>query len=159
MPNRALVRLMVGFRQFREKFYLGEDPTYGRLATGGQGPKTLIIGCSDSRVDPAILVTSARPRRIICCPKCLRTWCLLTKPAAVFTVSAPRSSSPSSICKWKTSSFSAIASACGGIRALLFPEEVQAGGFLQRWVQALSPAKDHTPALKAVIWYSQSRRS
>ena len=37
MPKRALARLMIGFRQFREKFYQGENPTYSRLATGGQG--------------------------------------------------------------------------------------------------------------------------
>ena len=60
MPNRALVRLLQGFRQFKEKFYLGIDPIYSKLSAGWQGPKTLIIGCSDSRVDPAIL-SSAGP--------------------------------------------------------------------------------------------------
>ena len=61
--SKALGRLMVGFRRFREKYFLPDDPEgsiYQRLATGGQSPKTLLIGCSDSRVDPAIL-TGASP--------------------------------------------------------------------------------------------------
>jgi carbonic anhydrase len=59
MPTKEIRRLLIGFRQFRDKFYGSEDPTYARLAQG-QGPKTLVIGCSDSRVDPAI-ISSAGP--------------------------------------------------------------------------------------------------
>ncbi len=54
---------MVGFRRFREKYFLQEDAdsaVYSRLVTNGQTPKTMLIGCSDSRVDPAIL-TGASP--------------------------------------------------------------------------------------------------
>lgn len=55
---------MIGFRHFREKYFQehGESKTsvYQRLASSGQTPKTLLIGCSDSRVDPAIL-TGAEP--------------------------------------------------------------------------------------------------
>src|ERR1700733_11608814 len=56
MPKKEIAKMMVGFRHFREKFFLSDDNTYGRLTTDGQGPKTLIIGCSDSRADPAIMV-------------------------------------------------------------------------------------------------------
>src|SRR5271155_4026926 len=51
---------MAGFRKFRDKYFANEHPLYRRLSTVGQVPKTLIIACSDSRVDPAIL-TSASP--------------------------------------------------------------------------------------------------
>jgi len=50
---------MAGFRRFREKYFESES-VYNRLSTSGQTPKTLLIGCSDSRVDPAIL-TDASP--------------------------------------------------------------------------------------------------
>lgn len=59
--NKAMYRLMAGFRKFREKYYLQYDPehsVYYRLAHQGQTPKTLLIACSDSRVDPAILFGS-----------------------------------------------------------------------------------------------------
>lgn len=60
--NMALIRLIAGFRRFHEKYFVQADlehSVYRKLA-GGQTPKTLLIGCSDSRVDPAIL-TGAEP--------------------------------------------------------------------------------------------------
>ncbi|MEQ1877148.1 MAG: carbonic anhydrase [Bdellovibrionia bacterium] len=54
-----MFRLMAGFRRFREK-YFETDSVYTRLSSTGQTPKTLLIGCSDSRVDPAIM-TDASP--------------------------------------------------------------------------------------------------
>lgn len=61
--NKSIIRLVAGFRRFREKYFLVSDSelsVYQRLSTSGQTPKTLLIGCSDSRVDPAIL-TEASP--------------------------------------------------------------------------------------------------
>lgn len=60
MRNKQILKLTAGFRRFREKYFDKEDSLYSRLSTGGQSPKTLIIGCSDSRVDPAMM-TSASP--------------------------------------------------------------------------------------------------
>ena len=59
MSKIEILRLMAGFRKFRDKYFANEHPLYQRLSTGGQSPKTLIIGCSDSRVDPAIITSSA----------------------------------------------------------------------------------------------------
>lgn len=60
MAHKELIRIMIGFKKFREKFFSADKNFYEKLSVGGQSPKTLIIGCSDSRVDPAIL-TSASP--------------------------------------------------------------------------------------------------
>lgn len=49
---------MAGFKRFHSKYFEPvdlENSVYHRLASSGQTPKTLLIGCSDSRVDPAIL--------------------------------------------------------------------------------------------------------
>ncbi len=54
---------MAGFRRFRSKYFSGDDGLYNRLSSSGQTPKTLIIGCSDSRVDPA-LISSSSPGEI-----------------------------------------------------------------------------------------------
>lgn len=62
MGRNHILRLFAGFRRFRERMFLREDSVYQRLSTG-QAPKTLIIACSDSRVDPAIM-TSASPGEI-----------------------------------------------------------------------------------------------
>jgi len=51
--------LLNGYKRFYKYHFLGENRLYEKLATG-QSPKTLVIACSDSRVDPAIL-TDANP--------------------------------------------------------------------------------------------------
>lgn len=45
--------LLKGYRRFREEGYPKQRARYDRLTAEGQSPKLMIIGCSDSRVDPA----------------------------------------------------------------------------------------------------------
>lgn len=52
-------RLVEGFRRFREQHFEENDALYRQLVTRGQTPKTLIVGCCDSRVDPAIVLNCA----------------------------------------------------------------------------------------------------
>jgi carbonic anhydrase len=59
MAKKEILKMMVGFRRFREKFFDPDTHLFDKLSTG-QSPKTLIIACSDSRVDPA-LMTAASP--------------------------------------------------------------------------------------------------
>ena len=51
MPE--FVDLLEGYRRFREGTYPRQRDRFEETAMEGQSPKTLIIGCSDSRVDPA----------------------------------------------------------------------------------------------------------
>ncbi|WP_324260214.1 carbonic anhydrase [Altererythrobacter sp. H2] len=46
-------QLLEGYRRFREHGYPQQRARFDRLAAEGQSPKLMIIGCSDSRVDPA----------------------------------------------------------------------------------------------------------
>jgi len=55
---KDLERFITGFRNFR-KDYFGPESTHFEPLKQGQKPKTMIIGCSDSRVDPAILTNCA----------------------------------------------------------------------------------------------------
>jgi len=48
--------LIVGFERFRQKFVAGETGNFHTLALDGQSPKALVIGCCDSRVDPALIM-------------------------------------------------------------------------------------------------------
>lgn len=56
----ALERLLKGFADFRLGYYREHLDLFEKLATEGQSPKILIIGCSDARVDPGIL-TQTQP--------------------------------------------------------------------------------------------------
>jgi len=56
-------RLIAGFKTFRSEYYEQRPERIHSLVTEGQHPRILMIGCSDSRVDPA-LVTNAEPGEI-----------------------------------------------------------------------------------------------
>lgn len=51
MPEFA--ELLKGYRRFRREGYPHQKARYDQLVREGQHPELLIIGCSDSRVDPA----------------------------------------------------------------------------------------------------------
>ena len=56
----ALERLLKGFADFKLGYYREHLDLFERLATEGQSPEILIVGCADARVDPAIL-TQTKP--------------------------------------------------------------------------------------------------
>ena len=51
MPEFA--ELLEGYKRFRNEAYPRQKARYDELVREGQNPKLMIIGCSDSRVDPA----------------------------------------------------------------------------------------------------------
>jgi carbonic anhydrase len=48
-------KLVEGFKRFRQSHFVDNNALFNRLNQQGQAPKTLIVGCCDSRVDPAII--------------------------------------------------------------------------------------------------------
>jgi carbonic anhydrase len=50
--------LLDGYRRFREERFAGEAERYRKLARE-QRPRTMVIGCADSRVDPATIFSAA----------------------------------------------------------------------------------------------------
>jgi len=59
MRSREINKLIKGFKGFREKYYSGTEESEYSKRFDGQAPKTLLIGCSDSRVDPALLYSTS----------------------------------------------------------------------------------------------------
>lgn len=53
MPE--IKKFIRGFKRFRENYFGGNHELFGQLKQG-QSPKAMVIACSDSRVDPAILL-------------------------------------------------------------------------------------------------------
>ncbi len=51
-------KLLQGFDNFYQKYFVENPETYKNLVLEGQSPKTLVIACSDSRVDPSILMNA-----------------------------------------------------------------------------------------------------
>jgi carbonic anhydrase len=48
--------LLNGFRKFRELYYRKSPDLYRDLLSHGQNPRFAVVACSDSRVDPAIVL-------------------------------------------------------------------------------------------------------
>ncbi len=51
--------LLAGYRRFRAHGWPAQREALESLARNGQSPKTLVIGCIDSRVDPAMIFDAA----------------------------------------------------------------------------------------------------
>lgn len=51
--------LLTGYRRFRQHRWPQERTEYEALAADGQTPHTLIVACSDSRADPALIFDAA----------------------------------------------------------------------------------------------------
>jgi len=139
MPRKEILRFLIGFRHFKEKFFEGPSPLFDRLSSSPQTPKTLVIGCSDSRVDPA-LISGAGPGELFV----IRNVANLVPP---YEIGGGRHGVSAAIefavVNLKVENVIVLGHRqCGGIRALMFPEESQAGGFVQRWMTVAEDAKE-----------------
>ncbi|TPX39208.1 carbonic anhydrase [Synchytrium endobioticum] len=52
--NNDMSKFLSGFKKFQKAFFQTNKDLYSKLAEG-QSPKTLLVGCCDSRVDPAMI--------------------------------------------------------------------------------------------------------
>ncbi len=53
--SEEIKHLIEGNQRFRKKFFTADTTLFNELVTQGQRPKTMIVACSDSRVDPAMI--------------------------------------------------------------------------------------------------------
>lgn len=140
MSKKEFLKLIEGFKKFRERYFSSDSKLYQRLASSeGQHPKTLIIGCSDSRVDPAI-ITSADPGELFV----VRNVANLVPPyeqgGGLHGVSA---AIEFAVINLKVDNIIVLGHRqCGGIRALMLNQGIEPGGFVERWVQMARPARD-----------------
>jgi carbonic anhydrase len=106
----------------------------------GQTPKTLVIGCSDSRVDPAI-ITDCRPGDLFV----VRNVANLVPPYAPDAQYHGVSSALEYAVQFLRVEHIVVVghSNCGGIDALMrSSEETPIGEFIDNWVRIAHPAKD-----------------
>ncbi|WP_374513771.1 carbonic anhydrase [Brevundimonas sp.] len=59
MTESSTDALLAGYRRFRDNRWPQEKAGYEALAAQGQKPHTLIVACSDSRADPALIFDAA----------------------------------------------------------------------------------------------------
>lgn len=54
--SQEIKKLINGNKEFRKKFFKPSSTLFKALIQEGQKPKTMVVACSDSRVDPAIIL-------------------------------------------------------------------------------------------------------
>ena len=131
--------LLNGFNNFHQKYFVENPEVYERLVREGQSPKTLVIACSDSRVDPSILLD--------------------TKPGDIFVIRnianlVPPHESDMSTCHGTSAAIEYAVnhlgieniivlghSDCGGIKALMEDDEKN-DTFIDTWLYLVQSAKN-----------------
>ena len=95
VSHDLLKRFSAGFQRFQKTWYCPENNIYEDLRVG-QHPYALVIACSDSRVDPVLLLER---RPAICSSSGTSpTLSLPTNRTPITTASAPRWNTRSATC-------------------------------------------------------------
>ncbi len=139
--SENLEYVIAGYKKFRQKYFESNNYLYEDLKNG-QSPKILVIACSDSRVDPAIILNC--------------------KPGDLFVVRNVANLVPpyeNDSGHHGTSAALEFAvlnlgikhiiilghSSCGGIQALVEdPSKMQEENFISRWMEIAQPALQKT---------------
>lgn len=142
MDRQELDRIIAGFRRFHERYYGSADSPYQKLSEG-QSPQSLVIGCSDSRVDPAI-VTDAGPGDIFV----VRNVANLVPPFETGGGNHGTSAAIEfAVVNLKVKNVIVMGHRnCGGIRALVTGVSSSSDTFIDRWVSIARPAHFRTLA-------------
>lgn len=130
--------LLQGFRRFRTKYFLENRDLFNNLAAHGQSPKTMVIGCSDSRVDPAIIMDAAPGDLFV-----VRNVANLVPPSETGGVYHGTSAALEyAVRHLQVKNIVVLGHAqCGGIQALMEGNE-ERDGFIGAWVKIAARARD-----------------
>jgi carbonic anhydrase len=129
--------LIEGYRKFRSETWPAERARYEALAHWGQSPETMVIACSDSRVDPQT-VFAAVPGELFV----VRNVAALVPPYSP----DPGYHGTSAALEFgvrvlKVSRLVVLGHGqCGGVRAMEYGAPPQARDFIASWVEIGKPA-------------------
>ena len=132
-------RIIEGYRRFREAAWPERRETYERLAQHGQAPHTMIIACSDSRVEPAVIFGAGPGELFI-----IRNVANLVPPYAPDGASHATSAALEfGVRVLQVRNLVVMGHAmCGGIAALLKGLPYSVGEFLEPWMRNAEEARE-----------------
>jgi len=147
--------LMDGYRRFLSNRYPQEATLYRSLAEQGQAPKTMVIACCDSRVDPAAIF-SAGPGQLFI----VRNVANLVPPfEPQGDYHGTSAALEFAVTGLNVSNILVLGHArCGGVRAFLdgLYGRAETPGFIDRWMSLLEPA--YVEALKSASGQSMQQQ-
>lgn len=130
---------VAGYRRFRAAYDARDAARYRDLAANGQAPHTMVIACSDSRVDPATILNAGPGQLFV-----VRNVANLVPP---YVPDADHHGTGAAL-EFAVTGLNVKTIVvmghcrCGGVRAFLEGEDKQSTGqsFIDRWVSLLRPA-------------------
>jgi len=144
LTTRGIDPLLNGFRKFREQ-YFEKDPSLYRNLRHGQAPRFAVVACSDSRVDPAI-VLQAEPGEIFA----VRNVAALVPPyEETGHYHGTSAALEFAVTGLGVSHIIIIGHAlCGGVAAMVQKQEggAEAGKFITAWTDLLVAARERALA-------------
>jgi carbonic anhydrase len=141
MPFRKFVQ---GYKDFYKTYFQSDSNVYDELVRRGQSPETLVIACSDSRADPA-LITGSQPGDLFV----VRNVAAIVPPYRHDTTHHGTSAAIEFAVKsLKVKHIVVLGhSMCGGIMALANREMAcQEYEFITQWMDIAAPARDAVEA-------------
>lgn len=144
MPNSVTTlpaSLLEGYRRFRRGRFADESARFRELAEG-QSPRTMIIGCADSRVDPATIFSAAPGELFV-----VRNVAAIVPPCETHNPATGSFHGTSAAIEFAVTvlGVSEIVvmghGLCGGVAAALAAETTPQGRFIGPWVELLAPAR------------------
>jgi carbonic anhydrase len=135
--------LIDGYRRFRTGAWPNYRELYQRLAAGGQSPKTMIIACADSRVDPQ-MIFDAGPGELFVARNVANLVPPFERDAAYHGTSA---AVEFAVRVLEVRDLVVMGHGlCGGVRALLEGTPPTGSDFVTHWVDMARPARDRAIA-------------
>ena len=136
----SLVRIKQGYIKFREKYAAGDTSVMQELSCHGQKPKIMIIGCSDSRVDPS-LIFQCDPGELFMLRNVANIIPPYEKDAGYHGTSAALEYG---VCYLNVEHLIILGhSQCGGIDALKNNESLHQNDFISKWVSIINDNQSH----------------
>jgi carbonic anhydrase len=131
--------LIEGYRRFRENAWLDRRRLFQTLAVEGQAPRTLVIACADSRVDPAMIFDAAPGELFV-----VRNVANLVPPYLPDSVYHGTSAAIEfAVCVLEVHDIVVLGHAnCGGVRALLEGVPETACDFVGPWISIAAPVRE-----------------
>lgn len=151
--------LIDGYRTYRAQRWPELQALHKRLSEGGQSPKTLVIACADSRVDPATIFNCGPGELFV-----VRNVANLAPPCEPSPVGLHGVSSAIefAVTQLKVETILVLGHAqCGGVAAALQQRPRDPNSFLDAWISLLDPAKariqGHNGSAQTALEYESIR--